>query len=238
MTLRDPQASRLIRRHFIAVSVDVANAPEPLPALFPRTGGKTMPFLLYLTDRGQYVGGTSGLRTAEDVRTDLEKVLTAKGVAMPKSREAPLAKQVNALGEALDGHQYRKASTIFSGITRARGYSPAKDAAYDRMDAVQAGGTKKLEAAVGLAKEDRYAEARAALAGVPRELAGLPVAEEGKGHLAALKLLESAHQLTQDKKRGWQRAAFQRLSQVIRQHGDTPYANLAARRQAELVKGE
>ena len=237
MTLRDPQTSRLIRRHFIAVSVDVKDAPEAISALFRRTGGEVMPFLLYLTDRGQYVHGTSGPRTAEDVRGDLGKVLAAKGLAMPKAREAPLGKQVEALAEALEGHHYTKASAIFSAITRARGYSPVKDEAYDKMDVVQAGGIKKLDSAVDLAQDDRYAEAREALTGVPKEFSGLPVATEAKGHLAALKVLESAWQLSQDKKRGWKTTAFQRLGRVIRQYADTPYASLAAKRQAELLKG-
>jgi hypothetical protein len=234
VTLQDPKVSQLLKRHFVALAVDIDNAPKEIQPLFGKIEGKTLPFLLCVTDRGQFLHGTSGARDPEQLVTDLTKALANKAVALPKSREADLGKQLEALQKALDANNRKQANTAFQAILRLRGYNEAKDKAHDLMDATQAEGVKQLRDAVGHARKDEYDDAGKLASQVAQEFAGLPVAEEAKEHLAALKLLETAHQLSADKKGNWKQTATQRLNTLLSKHGDTPYATLAQQRLQEL----
>ena len=234
MTLQDPKVSQLLKRHFVALVVDIDNASKELQPLFGKIEGKTLPFLLCVADRGQFLHGTSGGRNPEQLAADLTKVLANKAVALPKPREADLTKQLEALEKALDANNRKQATTAFQTILRLRGYSEAKDKAHDLMDAVQAEGIKQLREAVAHAGKDEYDLAGKLAVQVAKEFGGLPIAEEAKEHQAALKLLESAHQLSADKKGNWKQTAGQRLNTLLSKHGDTPYATLARLRQQEL----
>jgi hypothetical protein len=236
-TLRDPQIAKIIRRHFIPVAVDANAAPAELRALFARTGGNRFPFVLYINDKGQYIYGTNGGRAAEDLRGDLDKVLGEKSLAVPKNREAELTKLVDELEKQLEGQKFKEALATFSKVQSIRGYSATKDRAFDLMDKAQDGGLKSIEEALAYAGRDDYEKARELLEKVPKEFAGLPVADQAKEHLNALKFVEAAQQIVKNKKGNWQQAAAQRLGQVLRMHPDTPYANLAFQRQQEILKG-
>jgi hypothetical protein len=236
VTLQDPKVAQLLRRHFVAVAVDIDHAPGEVRPLFNQIQGRTLPFLVHITDRGQFVHGTSGGRNPDQFAADLNKVLADKAVALPKAREAALAKQVEALEKALDANNRKQAATAFQAILRTRGYSELKDKAHDLMDAAQSEGVKQLRDALGHARKAEYDNAGKLAAGVAKDFAGLPIADEAKEHQAALKLLEAAHQLSTDKKGNWKQAAAQRLGTLLSKHGDTPYAALAQQRLRELQK--
>jgi hypothetical protein len=237
-TLRDPKISQIIKRYFVAVALDANAAPPEVKAAFPRTGGSAPPFILYLNEQGQYLYGTNGGKSAEDLRADLDKVLTDKSFAIPKYREAELAKQVAALEKHLEEKRIKEAVAAFNNIQKLRGYSVTKDKAYDLMDKAQEDGLKALDQALALATRDEYDKAKELLEQVPKDFAGLPVADQAKEHLNAVKALEGAHQPTKDKKGNWRQVAAQRLAGVVRGHPDTPYANLANQRQQDLIKGK
>lgn len=234
MTLRDPKVSQLLKRHFVALAVDIDNAPKEIQPLLGKIEGKTLPFLLSVSERGQFLHGTSGARNPDQLAADLEKTLANKAVALPKAREADLAKQLGSLEKALEANNRKQATTAFQAILRLRGHSEAKDKAHDLMDTAQERGTKQLRDAVAHARKDEYDDASKLAAQVANEFSGLPVADEAKEHQAALKLLESAHQLSADKKGNWKPTASQRLNTLLNKHGDTPYAMLAQLRLQEL----
>src|SRR5262249_32349445 len=177
VTLQDPKVSQLLKRHFVSLVVDIDNAPKEIQPLLGKIEGKTLPFLLCITDRGQFLHGTSGARNAEQLATDLEKALANKAVALPKAREADLAKQLEALEKALDANTRKQANTTFQAIVRLRGYSEAKDKAHDLMDRAQADGIKQLRDAVMHAGKDEYDEAGKLAVQVAKEFAGLPIAD-------------------------------------------------------------
>ena len=234
MTLQDPKVGELLKRHFVALVVEIDNAPKELQPLFNKIDGKTLPFLLCLTDRGQFLHGTSGPRNPEQLVADLTKTLADKAVALPKAREADLSKQLEALEKALDANNRKQAATAFQAIVRFRGYNAAKDKAHDLMDAAQAEGVKQLRDALAHGRKDEYDDAAKLVSQVAKDFAGLPIADEAREHQAALKLLEAAHQLSTDKKGNWKQTAAQRLNTLLSKHGDTPYATLAHLRLQEL----
>jgi hypothetical protein len=234
VTLQDPKVSQLLKRHFVALVVDIDNPPKEIQPLLGKIEGKILPFLLCVTDRGQFLQGTSGGRSPEQLVADLAKVLANKAVTLPKAREADLTKQLEALEKALDANNRKQATTAFQAILRLRGYNEAKDKAHDLMDVAQAEGIKQLRDAVVHAGKDEYDQAGKLAAHVAKEFAGLPIAEEAREHQAVLKLLEAAHQLSADKKGNWKQTAAQRLNTLLSKHGDTPYAMLAQQRLQEL----
>ena len=87
-----------------------------------------------------------------------------------------------------------------------------------------------------MTSQNEYSKAREALRGIAKEYAGLPIAEQTKDQLAAIKLLETAQQTVTGKKGQWQALAVQQLTQVVAQYGDTPFATLAVKRNKELQK--
>ena len=234
VTLQDPKVSQVLKRHFVALVVDIDNAPKELQPLFSKIDGKTLPFLLCVTDRGQFLHGTSGRRNAEQLAADLTKVLANKSVALPKSREADQTKQLGTLEKALDANDRKQAATAFQSILRLHGYSEAKDKAHDLMDAAQAVGSKQLRDAFDHARKDQYDDASKLTANVVKEFAGLPIADEAREHQAAIKLLDAAHQLCVDKKGNWKQTATQRFNTLLSKQGDTPYAMLAQLHLQEL----
>jgi hypothetical protein len=234
VTLQDSKVSQLLKRHFVALAVDIDNTPKEIQPLLSKVEGKTLPFLLCITDRGQFLHGTSGARNPEQLGADLAKVLANKAVALPKAREADLTKQLVALEKALEANNRKQANTTFQAILRLRGYNEAKDKAHDLMDAAQVEGVKQLREAVARTRKDEYDDAGKLAADVAKDFAGLPIADEAKEHQAALKLLEAAHQLSMDKKGNWKQTATQRLNTLLSKHGDTPYATLAQQRLQEL----
>jgi hypothetical protein len=236
LTLRDPKVSKLLHRHFVAVAFDIGRVPPPVNALFPRTGGKAMPFIVVMNPRGQYLAGTSGFRNAQQLAADLEKVLGDRTLALPKAREAELTKQVAALEKALAEKKYKQATTAFQAVARARGYSALKDKAHDLLDEAQKDAAKQRDRAVALARQDEYAEAGKLLADMARSVADLPIAAEAREHQSALKLLQAAHKITTDKKGVWKQSAMRQLTLVLTRHPDTPYASLAFQRRKELFK--
>jgi hypothetical protein len=228
----------LIRRHFIAVALDANAAPAEIRAAFARTGGNRFPFLLYVNDKGQYLAGSNGGRSAEDVRADLEKALSDKSLAVPKNRESELGKLVEELEKHLEAKKPKEATAVFNKLLAVRGYSPLKDKAWDLMDKAQEEGLKSLDEALSYTSRDDYAKAQAILEKTAKELADYPVAKQAQEHLPAVKALQGAHQIMKDKKGNWMLSAAQRLAQVVKNHSETPYASLALQRQNELVKGK
>jgi hypothetical protein len=234
VTLQDPKVSQVLKRHFVALAVDIDNAPKEIQPLLGKIEGKTLPFLLCVTDRGQFLHGTSGPRDPEQLGADLAKALANKVVALPKARETDLVKQLEALQKALDANNRKQTNTAFQAILRLHGYSEAKDKAHDLMDTAQEQGTKQLRDAVARARKDEYDDAGKLAAQVAKDFAGLPIADEAKEHQAALKLLEAAHQSSADKKGNWKQTAGQRYNTLLSKHGDTPYATLAHQRLQDL----
>lgn len=234
MTLKDPNVSKLLNRHFVPVVVDIDKPPPEVAALFPKVKGQTLPFLLYVSERGQFINGTSGGRSAAELQADLEKTLADKQYTIPKAGETELTKQLAALEKALGDKAYSKVPAIWQAIGKIRGYGPGKDKAYDLLEAAEADGRKELNTAFGEARAAEFAAAKKRVGGVTKELAGLPIADEAKGHLAALNIMEAVEKLTTAKKGNWKASANTQLDQVLRLHLDTPYANLALQQKKEL----
>src|SRR5262249_16672224 len=61
-TLRDPIVALTINRHFVPVVIDSGKAPPEIKEMFNRVEGKAVPYLLFVTDHGQFLTGTGGLR--------------------------------------------------------------------------------------------------------------------------------------------------------------------------------
>ena len=237
-TLRDPKVSQIIKRHFVAVAFDANTAPAEIKAAFARTGGERLPYVLYLNDKGQLIHGTSGGKSPEDLYADLDKVLNDKSMALSKKGESDLAKLVDTLAKQLEEKKLKEAVATFNNIQKFRGYSATKDKAHDLMDKAQDDGLKALDQALAYAARDDYDKGKELLEKVPKDFAGLPVADQAKEHLNALKSLENASLPMKEKKGNWQQTALQRLVNVIRAYPETPYASLANQRQRELLKGK
>lgn len=237
-TLRDPKVSQTAKRYFISIAVDVDNPPPAVRDLFSKVSGNTLPFIMFVSDSGQFIQGSSGYRSPTEFHDDLEKVLKSKGMALPVKSEGELTKQTDVLAKALEGKSYAKATPALTAINKLKGYSPLKDKVFDLLDSAQEEATKKVAESVELATQDKYTEARGVLTGVAKEYAGLPIADQVKDQLAALKLLESASQTITGKKGMWKQAAVQQLGQVVAKYGDTPFANLAVKRMRELAPPE
>jgi hypothetical protein len=230
--------SKVIKRHFVAVALDANAAPAEVKAAFTRTGGERLPFILYVNDKGQFLHGTNGGKSAEDLRADLDKVLGDKSFALPKNAETELTKLTDTLEKQLEEKNTKDAIKTFANIQKIRGYSATKDRAFDLMDKAQEDGLKAVDQALAYVTSDDYAKAKEVLENVPKDFAGLPVADQAKEHLLAVKALENAYLPTKEKKGNWRQIAVQRLALVVRNHAETPYANLAQQRQQELIKGK
>jgi hypothetical protein len=235
-SLKDAKISQMINRHFIPYVVDVDNTPPALRALYGKVPGQTLPFILFVTDKGEFIQASSGVRTPEQFRGDLEKVLENKAFLLPKKSEPELAKQTDVLAKLLDDKSYSKLPTTLVAIGKLKGYHALKDKIYDLLDTAQAEAAKKVNEAVELAEQNEYSKAREALRGIAKEYAGLPIADQIKDQLAALKLLETAQQTVTGKKGQWKALAVQQLTQVVALYGDTPLATLAVKRNKELQK--
>ncbi len=236
-TLRDPIIALSINRHFIPVVVDSGKAPPELKELFKKVEGKAPPLLLFITDRGQFLAGTSGQRDPKKFRGDLDEVMT-KLPAVPKNKESELTKQVAALEKAIDAKDYKKALTTYQAIQQIHGYHILKDRASDLLDKSQEEGASVLRKAYELTRKNDYAGARDVLKEFPsKAMAGLPVAAEAKDHQAAFKLLDAAFQTITDKKGAtWKLLGAQQLDAILAKYPDTPYATLALVQRKDLAK--
>jgi uncharacterized protein YyaL (SSP411 family) len=235
-TFKDAKTNSMMNRHFIPFVVDVDNAPPEITGLYDKVKGMTLPFIMFVTEKGEFVQGSSGFRAAEELRGDMVKVLGNKAFILSKKNEAELTKQTESLAKLLEARSYSKASASLAVINKIKGYSSSKDKAYDLLDAAQADAAKKVTEAVKFAEEDEYAKARESLSGIAKEYAGLPIADQVKDELAAIKLLETAHQNATAKKGPGKMTAAQQLTTVIDKYGDTPFAALALKRKKELAK--
>ena len=236
MTLRDPKVSTLLNRHFIPVVVDIDKPPPELIPLLQKVDGQTLPFLLCVSDRGQYMSGTSGRRDAAQLKGDLDKTLQDKQFALTKAGEAELTKQVAALEKVLDDKAYAKVPPIWQAIGRVRGYGPLKEKAYDLLDAAQEEAKKELLEALKESIGKDFAAAKKRATAVSKAYAGLPIADEAKQHAAALTLMEPVTKLLADKKGNYKAAATQQLDLLLKLHGDTPYASISVLMKKELQK--
>jgi hypothetical protein len=233
-TLQDAKVKQTLQRHFVSFSVDANKATPDVQALFDKAKGQ-LPFLVFVSNRGQVLEGSGGYLKAGEFQALLTKVLENKALALTKAQETNLAKQVDALAKLLDDKTYAKAGPAIAAINKIQGYSPTKDKYYDLLETAQADGDKALAEAFDKVKSDDYAEARKVLEKVGKELAGLPVADQAKSHADAAKLLEAAAQLIKDKKTNYKLQATQRFDSILQKYSDTPYASLALARKKELA---
>ena len=236
--LRDPIVGLTLSRHFVSVAVDKEKAPPELQEVFKRVEGNKLPYLVFLTDKGQYILGISGPREAKKFQGDLEEVLKGKQLAVAKKSEADLSRHVAALQKALDAKDYRKALLSFHSIEQIHGYNPEKDRAYDLMDKAQEEGANVLRKAFDLARKTDLNGARAALSDFPaKSMSGLPIAAEAKDHQAAFKLLDAATQtMTAKKVANWKLLTVQQLDTLLGKYADTPYASLAMSMRRDVMR--
>jgi len=233
-TLRDERVSQFINRYFVPVSVDFAKQPFDLKGTILKAG-KTPPLIVLMGDRGQYLTGLSGYKKPNEVEAEMMKVLEDRLFAMPKSREPEMDKNVKELEKLLTDKSWPKAAAAFRGILQVRGYSPLKDQAYELLDKAQLDATAELKTALDHARQDQYDDARKALDKVLKDYAGAPVADQAKEHLAAVKLLETAHQYASDPKVPRKNDALRQLETVLYRYADTPYAGVASARKKEML---
>ena len=236
VTLQDAKVKQTLKRHFVCYSVDANKTTPDIQAFFGKTKAN-VPFLIFVNERGQYIEG-SGFKKADEFQALLTKVLEDKAFAANKAQEAALTKQVDALGKIIDDKEYVKAGPVVAAINKIRGYSATRDKYYDLLEPVQADAEKVLVDTATLVKNDEYTEARQNLDKVIKDYGGLPVVDQAKDHLAAVKLLEAANQLIKDKKTNYKAQAAQRFDFVQQKHADTPYAGLAGSRKKELAGGK
>jgi hypothetical protein len=236
--LRDPIVGLTLSRHFVSVAVDKEKAPPELQEVFKRVEGNKLPFLVFLTDKGQYILGISGPRDAKRFQGDLEEVLKGKQVLMSKKNEADLARHVAALQKALDAKDYKKAIAALHGVEQVHGYSAEKDRAYDLMDKAQEEGANVLRKAFDLARKTDLNGAKAVLSDFPaKAMAGLPIAADAKDHQAAFKLLDAATQtMTAKKLPNWKFLTLQQIDTLLGKYPDTPYASLAMSLRRDVMK--
>jgi hypothetical protein len=232
--LTEKRVSQLINHYFVPVAFELEKVPKEVR---PNTqkASKFLPVVVIMNDRGAYITGFGGLIKPNEVEDALLKVLQDKAYTIPKTSEATMAKQLEALDKALDDKAYSKATPIFQNIVKTKGYSELKDKAYEKMDSAQSEATQELTEAYSSVRQDDYPEAKKAIEKVMKGYIGLPVAEQAKEQLAAVKLLESAYQLSSDPKVPRKADAMQKLDLLLRTYIDTPYASLAQFRKKELM---
>jgi hypothetical protein len=233
-TLQDAKIKQTLQRHFVSFAVDANKATPDIQAFFQKAKAQ-LPFLIFISNRGEYLEGTGGYLKAPEFQTLLTKVLENKALALSKAQEGTLAKQVDALGKLIDDKAYTKAGPAIAAINKIQGYSPTKDKYYDLLETAQADADKALAEALDKVKSDDYAEARKVLDKVVKDFGGLPVADQAKGHADAVKLLDAAAQLIKDKKTNYKVQATQRFDSILQKYSDTPYASLALARKKELA---
>jgi hypothetical protein len=237
-TLRDPILALTINRHFTPVVIDSGKVPPEIKEMYGRIEGTMLPYLIFVTDHGQFLLGTSGMRNSKTVQADIEEVLKNKALSVPKNKEIELTKQVAALEKALDAKDYKKALSAYQAVQQVHGYHALKDRASDLLDKAQEEGANVLRKAYELARKNEYAAARDALKEFPtKSMTGLPCAAEAKDHLTALKMLEAAYQIATDKKvPNWKLIGLQQLDAILSRYPDTPYATLALVQRKDLAK--
>lgn len=233
-TLRDERIAQFVNRYYVPVSVDFAKQPLDLKATILKAG-KTPPMIILMGSGGQYITGLAGYKKPNEVEPELMKVLEDKAFALPKSREAEMDKNVKELEKLLGDKAWPKAAAEFKSILAVRGYSPLKDQAYDLLDKAQLEGTQELKTAYDHARQDEYAEAKKSIDKVLKDYAGAPIADQAKDHLAAVKLLETAHQYATDTKVPRKNDALRQLESVSIRYADTPYGGLATARKKDLA---
>lgn len=236
MALRDEKLGHLINRYFIPVSVDFDKPPAEIKTHIDKLAKKPAPAILIFSERGQIMNTLTGTWQAKDLHGNLLEMLLDKGYGLAKTKEAEVSKQVDALEKALaEKKPWAKATPLYRNIIQVPGYSPLKDKAYDLIEKAQEDGVNELKGAYNQARQDQYAEAKKGLDKVAKEYAGAPVADQVKDHLAALKLMETAHQFATDTKFNRKPDAVRRLDEVLAKYPDTPYAALAVSRKKDLV---
>lgn len=233
---QDSKIRQLLNRHFVAVVVDYQRPPADLKAMFGRIEGNGMPIVMVLDGRGQFVNGHRR-PSRDELVADLEQALGLRTMAVPVAKEAELNKHLEKLQAELEAKNYKKAVAEFKAVATVRGYSLLKDKAHDLMDGAQAEGLKKLDDALAHARKKEFAEARKLLEAAAKDFPDLPIADEAKQHLAAVKVLDTAYQQSAAVKGpAWKAATVQYLDQLLQQYPNTPYANLALRRKTEIMK--
>jgi hypothetical protein len=236
--MKEPEVQKLINRYFVPLAINAEkNDKKENTILFPldKIGGNTLPLVTFLTEKGQYIHGSNGPRKKEELLADIKKVLTDKNHSVAPAADANLGKQAETLQKALEAKNFKQAGPIYAAILKVRGYSANKDKAFDLMDDAQFEGVRLLKEAVQLADMNQYSDARKLIADVPKEYAGLPVANDYKEAVDSLSLLEQAFKSTQDKKVGWQGAALTKVSTVLTKYPDGAYAGVALKRKNELM---
>jgi len=230
--LRDERITQILNRYYVAVSVDYDKPPAELKNELAKTVKPGAPFLLFLTDRGEGFNTLTGTWKAEQIQEYMLKALLDKGYNLPKSKQADAAKQVEALEKAIEQKSWSKATQTFRSILALSGYSPLKDKAYDLMDKAQEGSTEALNDACTHVRSEEYAEAKKVLEKALKTWTALPVADDVKEHLAAVKLLEVSSQQAKANRKA---DAVRQLDMVISKYSETPYAAVAVTRKKELA---
>jgi hypothetical protein len=233
-SFKDERISQFLNRYFVPVSLDFTKQPAEMTKLIGQAG-KAPPIILLLNEKGQYLQGLSGFKKPNEIEGELIKVLEEK-YGVPKAKDAEIEKKLELLAKAVEDKAWAKAKPLFNEIVAIRGYSAMKDKAYEVMDAAQADGNAQVKEAYGSVRKDDYAEAKKGLEKVIKDFSGAPVADQAKEHLAAVKVMEFAHQCATDAKVNRKAEAVRQLDGVLGKYGDTPYAGLAQSRKKDLTK--
>jgi hypothetical protein len=236
VAFRDEKLGQFVNRYFVPVAVDFDKPPTEVKPFIANLGKKPMaPVIIIVTEKGQPTQTFTGTWQPDQLQGKLIEVLENKGYVLPKSKEAEVSRQVDALEKTLaqGAKAWPKATQMFRTIQAYPGYSPLKDKAYDAIDKAQEGGSNSLKEAYNHTRQDEYADAKKLVEKVIKEYAGAPVGDQAKEHLAAVKLMETANQLANDSKK--KATAVLQLDQVLTKYGDTPYSGLALSRKRDLV---
>jgi hypothetical protein len=232
-TYREEGLGQLLNRYFIPVAVDFQKPPAELKGYIEKSGKKGAPVILVMSERGQISSTFSGVWQAKSLKDALMELLQDK-FALPKSKETELTKQIDLLKKALEQPKtWANATKTFRTIQQSPGYTPLKDQAYDLIDRAQAGGRKEADEAYNHVRQNEFAEAKTLLEKVAKTYTGLPLGDEAKDQLAAVKIMEAAETLAKDPKR--KADAVRQFDTVLAKHFDTPYAALALARKKELI---
>lgn len=240
--LRDEKLGKFVNRHTYPISIDADKFPPELKAagtikgIFDKVFGQrdSVPSILALPGASSvYYHQFSGNGwTPDRMEQQIMDGLT-KHHAMNKAVENMINKQVEALEKNLEKKaNWATAGKIYNQIMSQPGYAPARDLAIDAMEKAEADGAAELREAFSQAKSDEYAEAKKLATKVQTDYKNLPLADEAKAHLAALKLLEAANaSIAKEKKAD----AIKSLDSIVNTYGDTPYAAIAIARKKDLA---
>lgn len=210
----------ILETGFVCLSAD-CDAPEPpVEALTSHLAGEgTLPFVMYVNRRGEWIHGSSGYVDVDEILSDLERVLASPLLGVDEETERVMRRALPRAREAVEASRWREAMRHIGAAEGATGTSETKDALLALRDRVQASAREGEEAILFKVAARDFTGAAADCRTHATTYAGLASAEEvGRRWLAAIRAADRAWDAHE---KGRDEDALQDLRELVAEWQDT-----------------